>query len=96
MSQSVVTSEDQLCIAEDRVTDVLELEPIGVRRSDLDPFDPSRVAELDAWRLAVPRVVEEEGALASEQLELVSVLDKWIAPMDEEKPTSEREATRVE
>ena len=73
LCDSVVAAEEQLPIATDRVTEIFELELVGVDEIQLDPLDPSPTAELYARHLAVPRIIEEEGALAADGLQLVAL-----------------------
>src|SRR5207248_5505163 len=73
LSERIVTAEEQLALAADRVAEVLELEPVRVLWLDLDPLDTALAAELDHRHGAVPRIVEEERAFAADRLELVAL-----------------------
>src|SRR5438093_12605225 len=75
----VFATEEQLAIATDRVAEVFDLEPVRVDRIELDPLDASRTAELDARHLAVPRIVEEQPALAADGLQLVALRHRRAA-----------------
>ena len=65
--------EQRLALAADRVAEVLQLEPVGVLRLQLDALGLAVAAQLERGRLAVPRIVEEDGALAADRLELVPI-----------------------
>src|SRR5437879_11880582 len=71
LRDSVVAAEEQLAIATDRVTEIFELESVGVDEFDFDPLDLSLTAELYARHLAVPRIIEEERALPADGFQLV-------------------------
>src|SRR5262249_25822314 len=66
-------AEQQLTLAADGGTDVLELEPVRIRVLELDPLNGSVAAPLDHRLVAVPRIVEEQRALAPDRLELVAI-----------------------
>src|SRR5258708_11965900 len=72
-------SEEELALATDRVTEVLELEPVGVDLLDLDPLDPAVATELDPRDQAMPRVVDEERSVAADHLELVTLRHRGAA-----------------
>src|SRR5579872_4340527 len=55
----VVSAEQQLRLAADRVADVLQLQPVRVRVRHLDALDLAVAAQLDHGCVAVPRIVEE-------------------------------------
>src|SRR5262249_8982386 len=73
LADCVLAAEQQLALTADRGADVLELQPVGVRVLELDPLDAVVMPHLDDGLVAVPRVVEEERALAPNRLELVAV-----------------------
>src|SRR5579862_7766715 len=73
LAERVVAAEQRLRLAADRVAEVLQLEPVRVRVRKLDPLDLVSAAQLDHRLRAVPRVVEEDRALAADRLELVAV-----------------------
>src|SRR2546427_6188836 len=73
LRDSVVAAEEQLAIATSRVTEIFELESVGVDEFEFDPLDPSLTAELYARHLAVPRIIEEERALAADGFQLVAL-----------------------
>src|SRR5213592_2175713 len=72
LTQRVLASEQQLGLAADRVAEVLELQPVRIDGLELDPLAAVVPAKLDDRVHAVPRVVEEERALAADHLELVA------------------------
>src|SRR5437588_9424 len=73
VSDPVLATEQRLGTAADRVAQVVQLEPIGVRPVDLDPLDLTGTAELDHRAPCVPGVVEEERALLADRLQLVAL-----------------------
>ncbi len=73
LCDSVVAAEEQLAVATDRVSEIFELELVGVGGIELDPLDPALTAELYAGHFAVPRIIEEERALAADGLQLVAL-----------------------
>src|SRR3954447_13673693 len=73
LAERILAAEQQLALAADRVAHVLELELVRVRVVHLDPFGVVPASRLDARVVAVPRVVEEERALAADCLELVAL-----------------------
>src|SRR5437868_688009 len=79
LPERVVTAEEELALAADRVADVLEFEPVGVHRIEIDPLNASLAPELDARRDAVPRVVEEDRALAADRFQLVALRHRGAA-----------------
>ena len=79
LSDRVLAPEQQLPLPADRVRHVLELEPVGVDRLELDPLDLVPVPHLDHGHAAVPGVVEEERALAADHLELVAPRQRGAA-----------------
>src|SRR5262249_44369843 len=79
LTERVLAPEQRLRLAADRVAEILELEPVRVEPLDLDPLDPAAAAQLDAGVEAVPRVVDEERALAPERLELVALAERRAA-----------------
>src|SRR3954465_3778475 len=76
LSERVLSPEEQLGLAADRVAQVLELQPVRVHVLELDLLDLSSPAQLDHRVQAVPGIVEEERALASDRLELVALRER--------------------
>src|SRR5712664_70444 len=79
LCDGVVAAEEQRAIAADRVAEVFDLEPVRVDQIELDPLDPSRTAKLDARHRAVPRIIEEQRALAADGLQLVALRHRGAA-----------------
>src|SRR5215208_4657270 len=72
LPDGVAAAEQQRRAAANRVADILELEPIGVRRRDLDPLRSRLASKLDAGHMNVKRIVGEQASLLADELELVS------------------------
>src|SRR5262249_60883119 len=73
LCDGVHAPEQQLGFAVDRVTDVLELEPIRAHGLELDPLHLAPAPHLAHRHFAVPGVVEEERPLAADHLALVAL-----------------------
>src|SRR5258708_5878476 len=86
-------SEEQLAVATDRVTEVLELELVGVDLLELDPFDPAVATDLDPRDQAMPWVVDEERGVAADRLELVTLRHRGAAV--ERRDDAARETERA-
>src|SRR5436190_4231590 len=91
LPERVVAAQKQLAVAADRVTEVLELEPVGVDRIDRDPVHASLAAELDARHGAMPGVVDEQGAFAADHLELVALGQRGAAVEHRDQVAGEAE-----
>ena len=73
LGNGVLSPEKERRLAADGVAQVLELEPVGVDRLELDPLDAVVAAQLDHRLIAMPRVVEEQRPLGPDRLELVAL-----------------------
>src|SRR6185312_11510136 len=79
LAECVLAAEQQLALAADRRTQVLELEPVRVGVLELDAFHAAVPAHLDHRLVAVPWIVEEERPLAADRLQLVAVCERGTA-----------------
>ena len=73
LTHRILASQQQLAPRRGSRPTVLQLEPVGVDGLELDPLDLSLAPQLDHRHAAVPRVVDEERALAPDHLELVAL-----------------------
>src|SRR2546423_889544 len=96
LGDRVLAREQELAFAADRVADVLELEPVRIRRPDLDLLDLTVAPQLDPRVLRMPRIVEEERALAADRLELVPLGRRGSAVEDSEHVAREAQRAREE
>src|SRR5579864_9064114 len=79
LAHRVLSAEQRLCLAADRVAEVLKLDPVRVDALELDALDAAVPPQLDHRVDAVPGIVEEERALAADRLELVAVRQRRAA-----------------
>ena len=72
LRDGVLAAEEQRRASVNRICEVLELEPVGVRGRDGDALRSFVASELDAGRSDVPRILDMEAAVLAHHLELVA------------------------
>lgn len=93
LTDGILSAQKKRRLAVDGVAQILELEPVGVDRVELDPLDAVVATQLDHGLIAMPWVIEEERSLGADGLELVAF--RQTRPAVEERVDISCEAHRA-